>query len=293
MHFHSTLFLDLYFVACTVAFLGYLIVRPSIARWRHRRVASLEELFDAGTVKLDGNLPVRGYFGYPILTGLFHGRPASISSGNPLIGFLRVRVSGHFYTPFEIRPKWPRLIDKVRRTIFPICALLYFVGVMTIPSSQVFEVSPWKVAPALIFSIFTVCLVLSLCSWLLGYDSIPKDSRGELAFADSVPLKYLTYLPDRFIPIIERPRIHDSVVRLIGGFPIYLLKSDGGIAGHNRAFRKYGLGGSVEATCVYRRRLLDRETVREILTELSTLCGSIEEADMESKSLIPVAPEPL
>jgi hypothetical protein len=262
----------------------------AMARRRHETAAALEKLFDKGTFELSGNTLIRGYYAFPIASGLFHGRPASISTVGNMIS---VRVSGHFYTPFELRRKRSRLSDLIDQANNPLLAFpfLYVLTMFSVAGGSIFGVSPWKAVIAMLVFFFTAYLLHAACSKLLGYDSTPKDSRGELSFADSAPLKYLTYVPERFLPIIERPEIRNVVVHLIGEFPIYLLKSDGEIAGHNKAFRKYGLGGTLEAKSVHRRKLLDQETVREVLTELSMLCGNIEAVGGEEESLGPVVSE--
>src|ERR1700722_9548539 len=95
--------------------------------------------------------------------------------------------------------------------------------------------------------------------------------QGEFSFANSSPLKYMTFQPDRVLSIINRPEIQDNFDRLMNGFPIDLLKSVSGIAS-NRFLRNYGFGGTVQAKCVYQRKMLNCDAMRAMLTELSALC---------------------
>jgi hypothetical protein len=245
-------------------------------------------LFDPGTVQLGENQLA------PYMTGLFHGRPASISIGSSFTGDILVRVSGHFYRPFEVRSNWPHargIINKAMRIvasplIYPLIWPLFFLHRAT-PEGSLGEI-----VFAIILFFFLARLVLFLGSRLLKNYYIPEGSTGKLSFADSVSLKYLTYVPDGFTAIVARREFQDTVTRLIGGFQLDLLKSDGSIAAPSRS-RGWGLGGTAEAKFAYREKLLNRDAFREILTELSTLCGSIEQAGSEEESVSQVAPEPL
>jgi hypothetical protein len=293
MHFHGkTLFLDLYLLACTAAFLGYLKMRPSIARWRQRRVALLEDLFEPGTAELSGDELIRGHFNRPLIVGLFHGRPAAISTSPGLSGDILVSVSGHFYRPFEVRPKMPRVIDVLHRAINPFWWWLYGVVAFSNVARDSFEVPAWKAVVGMFLFPIAIYLVLFICSRLFGYDYVPGDTKGEISIANSRPLKYVTFQPDRVLSIINRPEIQSNCERLINGFQIDMLKSVSGIVS-NRFLRNYGVGGTVQAKCVNRSKMLNRDTMRAMLTDLSVLCKNIEEADIESESLIPVAPGPL
>ena len=77
-----------------------------VARDRYRRVAELVDLFDVGTARLDGTFPIRGYFLWPSVAGLFQGRPAS-ALVRPDYGsaYIRISVAGHFVLPFQVRAK--------------------------------------------------------------------------------------------------------------------------------------------------------------------------------------------
>jgi hypothetical protein len=296
MHSHRTdLYLEWYFAFCSVAIVIWVfVVRPSMARRRHQRVAMLEDLFDKGTTETNGSELIRGYYNRPSITGLFFGRPASVSTCRGFTGEILVRVSGHFYRPFEVRPKWAHarlIIQWAVKLATGHPPFLYWI-ICSLSLPRYFpEVPAWQVVAVVDVFFLTLWFVPFLGSRLSG-DGYTPNGKGELSLADSVPLKYLTYLPDRFIPIVERREIRDILAHLSCRFQIDLLKSDGAVVAPTR-FREWGLGGSVEARCSYRRKLLNRDAVREILTELSGLCRSIEEVGRQEESLSPVAPESL
>ena len=152
-------------------------MRPSIARWRHRRIASLEDLFEPGTAELSGDELIRGHFNRPLIIGLFHGRPAAISTSPGLSGDILISVSGHFYRPFEVRPKMPRVIDLLHRAIKPFLWFLYTVMVFSNTARDWFEVPVWKVIAAMFLIPTAIYLVLFICSRLFGYDYVPGDTK--------------------------------------------------------------------------------------------------------------------
>jgi hypothetical protein len=290
MHSHlSDRFLEVYFAAVIVtAVISVWILRPALARRRHQRVAALLDLFDPGTAEMSGDELVWGWYNRPSVVGLYQGRPGAVLTRPGLAGNIRFLVSGRFYLPFEVGTKTSlglRAIRHIHNTRFLIWWLIFMFWNFRLITGP--ELSLWKLVIAwLVFYSMITLAIRSYAKWA-GYADNPDEVEWQVPFPGSSPLVYKTYSPSRVRPVIDRPEMGDSVVRLIGNRQVELLRSPGQRS-ILRKFRERD-DSTLEAHCTYRRRLLARDAVRDTLTDLSTLCASIERASPTDASFNPAA----
>jgi len=237
----------------------------SMARKRHNRVAALASLFDLGTAKVDGSNEFRGYFYLPSISGLFHGRPArfAIVPGD----IIRVSVAGRFVLPFQVRAKKFSNLGIIRGV--PPVFLIGFVLLI------------WPLrmllgrATFLTFAAGPIVVVLALITvWKyrpkIGDVEFAKETRAKASFPGSESLVFSTDFPAEFHAMIARADVQEIVARLI--------KKRG--VDHLRTipipFKFKPFDSKAEANFFYRRRLLDPAYVRDLVTDLLTLCERIE-----------------
>ena len=268
---HSS-FTDPYWIAfASLLIIIWVVSVIVVARRVKKRVAALLDLFDPGTAaQMDGTRAV----------GFFNGRPALISARASLGQRVRVCVSNRFRLPFEVRTNRSRKIDRIRNSSKRAQQVLFLLvfALAFIP-----KISVWKVAAAVILFFIVLRLVIGCYAKWMGYDdALPEDSRWEVSRPGLPRLLYTSYSPTRVRPIIDRQEIQDSVARLIGTCRADILRSPGN-TGYPGKF--HGWNGSVEAECFYRRKLLDREAVQRMLTELAILCQNIERIAQPNESV--------
>ncbi|HXP80693.1 MAG TPA: hypothetical protein VN976_12370 [Verrucomicrobiae bacterium] len=276
---------DLYLIVLIATFAIIMWdVLSMFSRWDRKRVAALLDLFDTGTAVVNG----------ASVGGFFQGRPARVSSRHGPDDFIRVCVSGYFFMPFEVRTKRARKIYAIRNglkllrvSLSQLFFLLSF-GYLFVPMAP-----PWKFAAAVFLFIFTLILLIACYGKWMGYfegSEAPKGSKWEVPLPGSAPLLYITYLPSRARPVIDRPEFQESVAHVIGACRVDLLRSPGDTG---YPWRFHGWNGSIEAECNYRRNLLQPDAVRETLIELAALCERIEQIAQANEQMEPTAPRPL
>ncbi len=293
MHSHiKHLYLDLYFGSITAIGIIWLVVRGVIARRAHQRVAGLLDVFDAGTAKVGRIKPVPGYYSQPNVVGLFHGRPASISTQSGLVSNIQFCVSSHSRMPFEVRPKRPPRLGEIRKGLKLVLqrsvAPIYIISLLA-PLTR--EITFWKITVS-VFLFFIALNVLIGCyaKWM-GYDEDPsKDSRWEVSLPGSAPLLYTTYSPTRFRAMIERPELQEPVAHLFSTCQFDLLRSPG-LASFPQRSAEWIF--TVEVNCFYDAKLLLRDAAREVLSEISTLCVDIEQIRRSNESPDSAASQPV
>ncbi len=265
-----------FIIAVLVGWIGGWPVFLFVFSRRDRRdLTALLDLFDAGTAEMSGNRLIPGRNG---IVGIFQGKPASISTQHGVVSDVQVCVSGHFRMPFEVQVKSPPKLDTIRKGLKPLLELLApsFYAVWFLNMLQT-GISFGKLFAAVFLFFITFGLLIRGYSKWMGYDEAqPVDSTWEVPFPGGPPLVYTTYSPTRFRVMIERSEIQDAVSRLIGTRQAYLLRS-AGQPGIFRRFRFEGWNGSVETHRFYRRKFLQRDAVRQVLTELSNLCANMEQ----------------
>ncbi|HEV2183352.1 MAG TPA: hypothetical protein VGR39_06685 [Candidatus Acidoferrales bacterium] len=235
----------------------------AIARRRHQRVAALAGLFDVDTAKIDGSVPIRSYFLWPSVVGLFHGRPASVLVRD---GVVRISVAGHFVLPFQVRAKHFSKLGIIRGFLGYLPIGLYFM--LFIPSMFFPTAFVWKfVAPPVLLSITLISVLRNYGR--IGDVEFPKNARVEVLFPGSAPLQFSTDFPPEFHAMINQAEIQTSLLHLVSTRRV----------DHLRAvvqFRPGAWNSKLEANCFYRKRLLDPVVVEGLLTDLQVLCEQIE-----------------
>ena len=294
MHSHiGALFLYLYLIAVgVITAIWWLVVRPAVARRAHQRVAGLLDVFDAGTAKIGGSKLVRGYYGQPNIVGLFHGRPASISTQNGLASNIQFCVSTQSRMPFEVRPKRPSRFGEIRKGLkaqLQSLALPLYITLIVLDVDH--RISFWRVVAAVFLFFLTLRFLISRYAKWMGYnETLPEDSRWEVSLPGSAPLLYATYSPARFRTLIDRPEIQEPVAHLFGTCQIDLLRS----AALGRLRQDFpGWDFTLETDCFYSRKLLETDVVRKALTEISILCANIEQIRKPNDLLDAAASRPV
>ncbi len=273
-------FQTLYWIAVG-AIAVWWVMRSLTARRRQERLAAIVSLFDPGTAEMRKKELIPGQSKQSSVYGLFHGRPASVSIQSGFPSTFQVRAAGRFYLPFEVSTKAYRNLDAIRSRLknsgrfwFLLYTLFFF------DSFTGYNISLWKMIGA--FSLFYLVLaglITSYGKWM-GYFDGPKEPRWEVSFPGSIPLQYASYTPARVRPVIDRPEIRESIAHLIDRRHLGHLRSPGQFGIPRKSG---GWDNSVEANYMYREKLLHRDSVQGVLTDLSALCANIEQIEPSSE----------
>ena len=278
---HS-LFLTLYVIAVG-AMAVWWVMRLLTARRRQERLAALVSIFDPGTAEMRKKELISGQSKRSSVFGLFHGRAASVSIQSGFSSNVRVCVAGRFYLPFEVDTKAYRKLDAIRNRLKNFGGGIWFLLYIAFFLETITEytISPWKMIGAVsLFYLIFAGLITSYGKWM-GYFDGPGESRWEVSFPGSIPLQYASYTPARVRPVTDRPEIRESIARLIDSRHIGHLRSPGQIGIPRKSG---GWDNSVEANCMYREKLLHRDSIQLVLTDLSALCTSIEQIAPSNES---------
>jgi len=256
----------------------------AVARSRHQSALTLVDLFDQGTAKIDGTHSFRSYFLRPSVAGLFHGRPASFSVCGGIAGYIRVSVAGHFVLPFQVRAR-----SFSKRGIIWGGLRSFAIGtylLLVIPKDLIPHILLWKfvAAPFLLF-------VTLISGWRnygrIGDVEFPKDTRVQVSFPGSAALAFSTDFSSEFRAMIDRTEIQDSILSLVVTRRVDHLRSIAQFSSPR------GWDSKLEANCFYRTELLHRDGVREMLTDLLTLCERIESLGKANETVHDAAPQPV
>jgi hypothetical protein len=285
MDMHLILRIIVYVVAG--CFCGWPFCRLALKYRDRKDLLALRDLFDRGTTEMDSkNLLSPGLFG---ISGLFQGRPASVSIQHENGTDIQICVAGNFRMPFEAATNPPKLgtlwksvkpSKEILLTSINVCNVLFLLGLWT----------GWRVFAA-VFGFFIIfgLLMRWYAKWG-GYDeTLRNDARWEVSIPGATPLLFSSYSPDRFRAMIDRPEIQDSVARLLSARHLDLLRS----SVQPESLRRFkDWKSAVETHQIYRRKFVQRDAVLDILTELSNLCASMEEIKRSDDLLEPARIHP-
>jgi len=287
--------INLFFFAIFAAFvLWEYFVRPALAGRSHKRIAALEDLFDPGTAEVSDEVFDPAFRTTHSISGLLHGRLAQISVGLSPFGRLNLSVATHSFIQFDAKPKGlrklravtikrPELVASYLLFLFANC--YFFYGLMS------YQISFWKVIACtglLIALIVTLRLVLMGLGKLLRYDDGPEEEKWEVSGRESPPFRYSTWSPWRYRPILDKPEIHQEVGHLMGIHQVDLLRAPSRTY-FGRRFQ-YWNKSIVTASCQNLEKYANREFVQGVLTEMITLCDSLEQYGGADDPRFPASP---
>jgi len=277
----TPLFKTLFCQILPIAILGVFLIRlfvvhPLLVRRSRQIVGGLAELFDPGTAEIDKLSPFQRYFNSPSIIGLYHGRPTRILPVPSLLGGVEVSVASHSLMQFEARSqRFPILkaIRKCNQSLSRALIVPLYLSVFIIKIEP--EIKAWKITAGVFLFFAAMHVGVWVARKLMGYDDGPKEEKWEVSVRGAPLFRCSTWSPWRYRPILDEPEIQDMVGRLIGTYQVDLLRSPS----QARLPRKFQLSNGLlfAARSQYCGKLVDREFVRGMLTELIILCNSIEQ----------------
>lgn len=275
VHAHQFLFLAGVTLAWLSGIFGPLVIR----RKRHQKIKTFVDLFDPGTANLDDDS--RNY----LVSGLFHGRAASVSAERSFFGQTKVSVTGNFYLPFEVRSSrghWRERIVSIPRTNASRAYGVLFCGYIWSWASD-FRTPLWKSCGVVLAIYIAMKLVIYPYGKLMDYFEESATPVCEVQLAGLGILPFETWRPAKFCAAMDRPEIRDSMAHLLDTCHPDSLKAPSDA----RVSVKHGQWNfSVRAAWFGRDKLLNKEMVGRTLAGLSALCADVEQAFPDTTKLI-------
>ena len=226
-----------------------------------RALKGLVDVFDSGTAVVDDKY----------VLGSFQGRSAWVSRTSDRSDLLYISMRGRFSLPFEVRTFRLHRFTGIRDIAMIIALLVTW-------SSFLF---PWD--GYTVFYHITFDNLLQYGCWVLLQPAILSSflqlglyrlrrrgtNRVEAQLARE-PLTVATTEPDRFRTALDQPQIRESLTHLFDS-----CHADG-VKAPADGFNSVGAFWHPSAIAV-KKHVLDKDAVRETLTELSSLCAAAEQ----------------